>query len=30
MQAFIVMEPERGRLVFVQLWKLLNDQYVKD
>lgn len=30
MQAFIVMGPERGRLVFVQLWKLLNDQYVKD
>ena len=30
MQAFIVMGPERGRLVFVQLWKLLTDQYVKD
>ena len=30
MQAFIVMGPTRGQLVFVQLWKFLNDQYVKN
>jgi len=29
MQAFIVMGPTRGQLVFVQLWKFLNDQYVQ-
>jgi len=30
MQAFIVMGPTRGQLVFVQLWRFLNDQYVKN
>lgn len=30
MQAFIVMGPTRGQLVFVQLWKFLNDQYVRN
>ncbi|MEI6809804.1 MAG: carbohydrate ABC transporter permease [bacterium] len=30
MQAFIVMGPDRGQLVFVQLWRFLNDQYVKN
>lgn len=30
MQAFIVMGPSRGQLVFVQLWRFLNDQYVKN
>ena len=30
MQAFIIMGPTKGQLVFVQLWKFLNDQYVKN
>jgi raffinose/stachyose/melibiose transport system permease protein len=30
MQAFIIMGPSRGQLVFVQLWRFLNDQYVKN
>ncbi len=30
MQAFIVMGPTKGQLVFVQLWKFLNDQYVRN
>lgn len=30
MQAFIIMGPNRGQLVFVQLWRFLNDQYVKN
>ena len=30
MQAFIVMGPTKGQLVFVQLWKFLNDQYVQE
>jgi raffinose/stachyose/melibiose transport system permease protein len=30
MQAFIIMGPTRGQLVFVQLWRFLNDQYVKN
>jgi raffinose/stachyose/melibiose transport system permease protein len=30
MQAFIIMGPTKGQLVFVQLWRFLNDQYVKN
>jgi raffinose/stachyose/melibiose transport system permease protein len=30
MQAFIIMGPSRGQLVFVQLWRFLSDQYVKN
>ncbi|MBI5092641.1 MAG: carbohydrate ABC transporter permease [Candidatus Hydrogenedentes bacterium] len=30
MQAFIVMGPDKGRLVFVQLWRFLSDKYVKN
>jgi raffinose/stachyose/melibiose transport system permease protein len=30
MQAFIIMGPSRGQLVFVQLWRFLSDKYVKN
>ncbi|MBI4558033.1 MAG: carbohydrate ABC transporter permease [Candidatus Hydrogenedentes bacterium] len=30
MQAFIVMGPTKGQLVFVQLWRFLSDKYVKN
>ena len=30
MQAFIVMGPSKGQLVFVQLWRFLSDKYVKN
>ena len=30
MQAFIIMGPSKGQLVFVQLWRFLNDQYVRN
>ena len=30
MQAFIVMGPSKGQLAFVQLYRFLNDQYVKN
>ena len=30
MQAFIVMGTSRGQLAFVQLWRFLSDQYVKN
>jgi raffinose/stachyose/melibiose transport system permease protein len=28
--AFVFMGPSRGQLAFVQLWRFLNDQYVKN
>ena len=30
MQAFVVMGPNKGQLVFVQLWRYLSDNYVKN
>lgn len=30
MQAFIIMGPSKGQLVFVQLWRFLSDNYVKN
>ena len=30
MQAFIIMGPSKGQLVFVQLWRFLSDKYVKN
>jgi raffinose/stachyose/melibiose transport system permease protein len=30
MQAFIIMGSSKGQLVFVQLWRFLSDQYVKN
>ena len=30
MQAFIIMGSAKGQLVFVQLWRFLSDQYVKN